>query len=195
RASLSRGAAARAAQAGTFFSDLNSGLPAGTAVYGNAVVEATGGIGDSGVLKVTKALNSQSGSFVIEDLDAGSPIAGFDVSYKLLIGGGTSTPADGISFCFGPDLPNLAWGEEGTGMGLRFLFDVYDNATPTVPETPLAPSIDVAVGGTIVATSKRTIATITTNGYVDVHIRVNADGSLNFDYRGETLFTNFFLPG
>ena len=104
--SLLLAAAALSAQAGTFTSDFNSGLPAGTAVYGNAVVEATGGIGDSGVLKVTKAINSQSGSFVIEDIDAGNPIAGFDVTFKLLIGGGTATPADGISFCFGPDLPN-----------------------------------------------------------------------------------------
>jgi hypothetical protein len=178
------------ARAGVFNSDFNSGLPAATAVYGNAVVEGTGGVGDSGALKLTKAVNSQQGAFVIEDLDAGSPIFGFDISFKLLIGGGTGTPADGMSVCFGPDLPNGTWGEEGAGAGLRFSFDIYDNGN----EVPLAPSIDVAVGGTKLATSKRTIATISTNGYVDVRIRLNPDGSLNFDYRGETLFTNYFLP-
>jgi hypothetical protein len=184
-------ATALSVQAGTFFSDFESGLPANTAVYGNAIVESTGGVGGSGCLKITKAVNSQSGSFVIENIDGGNPIYGFDISYKVLMGGGTATPADGMSLCFGPDLPNGTWGEDGAGSGLRFAFDIFDNGN----ETPLAPSIDVGIGGTKLATSKETIASISTNAFVDVHIRLNPDGSLNFDFRGRTLFTNFFLPG
>src|SRR6266571_3998104 len=183
-------AATLSAQAGSFSSDFNSGLPAGATLYGTAVVEPTGGVGDSGCLKLTKAINSQSGSIVLDDLDGGQPIYGFDVSYDVLIGGGTATPADGMSLCVAPDLPNGAWGEQGTGSGLRFVFETYANAAGPPPP----PSIDVGVGGAKDITKKQTIASITTNGFVHVHMRLNPDGSVNFDFRGQTLFTNFFIP-
>ncbi len=182
-------AATLSARAGSFSSDFNSGAPTGATLYGNSVIESSGGVGDSGCLKLTKNIGGQSGGYVLDDLDNGQPIFGFDISYDVLLYS-SGTPADGMSLCYGPDLPNGTWGEEGTGIGLRFCFDTYDNGN----EVPLAPSIDVAVGGTKDATSKRTIATITTNGFVHVHIRLNPDGSLNFDYRGQTLFTNYFIP-
>jgi len=63
--------AASTSFAGTFSSDFNSGTtPAGTTVNGTTVVEATGGVNDSGVLKLTKAINSQSGN------NPGAPVAG-----------------------------------------------------------------------------------------------------------------------
>ena len=67
-------AATLSAQAGSFSSDFNSGLPAGATLYGTAVVEPTGGVGDSGCLKLTKAINGQLGSIVLDDLDGGQPI-------------------------------------------------------------------------------------------------------------------------
>src|SRR4030095_15684552 len=78
---------------------------------------------------------------------------------------------------------------------LRFGWDIYNN-----PDTPPAPRINVMVGGTIVASKPYTIAGITTSGdvttwWTDVHIRLNADGSLNLDYKGTNVFTNFFVPG
>src|SRR5437588_13094605 len=96
------------ARAGTFFSDFNSGaLPPGTHTNANAAggafLELTGGVGDSGCLKLTKNVNSQNGSFILDDLDAGGTIYGFDVTYKVRIGGGTSTPADGMSLSVAPD--------------------------------------------------------------------------------------------
>ena len=86
--------AASTSFAGTFSSDFNSGTtPPGTTVNGTTVVEATGGVENSGVLKLTKAINSQSGSFVIDDLDSGNPAYGFDLTAKVRLGGGTATPA------------------------------------------------------------------------------------------------------
>src|SRR6266404_6893468 len=96
-------------QAGSFTSDFNTGaLPPGTHTNANAAggafLELSGGVGDSGCLKLTKHINSQNGSFILDDLDAGQPIYGFDITYKLRIGGGSGTPADGISLSVGPDL-------------------------------------------------------------------------------------------
>ncbi len=106
-------AAALPSQAGNFSTDFNSSPPAppaGTAVYGNAVIEGTGGVGASGCLKLTKAVNSEQGSFVLDDLDGGAQIYGFDVSYDLLLGGGT------FNSC-GRHQPLLRAGPAGRGLG------------------------------------------------------------------------------
>src|SRR6266480_705760 len=187
------------ARAATFSSDFNAGTnaPGGTTLNGSAVIETTGGVNNSGVLKLTKAVNGQSGSFVIDDLDAGAPVYGFDMTFKVRIGGGSSTPADGFSVNFAPDLSDTSIpSEEGSGTGLTFAFDIYNNVSLTgVPESPPAPSIDVKVGGQTVGTRHQTIASITTgSNFEEVHMQVNLNGSLNMTYKGAVLFTNFFLP-
>jgi hypothetical protein len=56
--------------------------PLGSTVFGSAVIEPTGGVGDTGVLKITKNVNDQLGSFVIDDLDAGVAVNGFDLRLR-----------------------------------------------------------------------------------------------------------------
>ncbi len=99
--------------AGNFSSDFNSGLPAGTAVYGSATVASMGGFTNSGCVQLTTATASLSGGFIIDDLDAGQPLVSFTATYKALIGEGTG--ADGMSFNFANDLPDGAISEEGSG--------------------------------------------------------------------------------
>src|SRR2546423_2838905 len=66
------------AQAGAFFSDFNSGsTPAGSTLYDAAVIEGTGGFTNSGCVKLTKAVGSVQGGYIINDLDAGQPVVGF----------------------------------------------------------------------------------------------------------------------
>lgn len=194
RAALLFGAASTAF-AGTFSSDFNSGTtaPPGTTLNGTTIIDTTGGINDSGVLKLTKAINSQSGSFVIDDLDSGKPVYGFDLTAKVRIGGGTATPADGFSINFDPTAnANTATGEEGTSGGITFAFDIYDNGN----ETPPAPSIDLKVGGQLIATHKMSIADFDTGAdFADLHITVGADGAVSLAYKGGILFTNVYFPG
>ncbi len=185
--------AASTSFAGTFSSDFNGGAtPAGTTVNGTTVVESTGGVGDSGVLKLTKAINSQSGSFVIDDLDAGNPVYGFDLTAKVRIGGGTATPADGFSVNFDPTASSgTTTGEEGTAGGITFAFDIYDNTN----ENPPAPSIDLKVGGTTIATHKMSIADFDTGAdFVDLHATISPDGAASLAYKGNIIFTNVYFP-
>jgi len=193
-------ATALAARAGTFTSDFNTGnLPSGSHTNANtsggAYLELTGGVGDSGCLKLTKSINSQNGSFILDDLDAGQPIYGFDATFKLRIGGGTTPPADGFSLVVDPNLTDTSlFGETGTGTGLAFGWDIYNN-----PDTPPSPQIEVRVNGAQVAYKGYTVAGISTTGdvttwWTDVHIHLNPDGSLNLDYQGVNVFTNLFLP-
>lgn len=194
-------AAALSVRAGTFSNNFNTGdLPPGTYTNANAgggaYLELTGGVGDSGCLKLTKNINGQQGSFILDDLDAGNPIYGFDITFKVRIGGGTATPADGFSLSVGPALTETSnFGEGGAGGGLIFAWDIYNN-----PDTPPAPRINVITPGGQVAYKGYTIAGITTSGdvttwWADVRIRLDADGSLDLDYKGANVFTNFFIPG
>ncbi|RYD25227.1 MAG: hypothetical protein EOP86_27590, partial [Verrucomicrobiaceae bacterium] len=68
-------------RASTFNANFNDGqVPPGAAVFGNSgdnasgVIELSGGVGDSGVLKLTKAVNGKNGSMIIGDLDAGGAV-------------------------------------------------------------------------------------------------------------------------
>ena len=70
---------------------------------------------------------SQRGGFIIEDLDNGAKVGSFNAKFKVRVGGGTETPAQGFSFSFGPDIPDAGIGEGGAGTGLIVSFDTVDN--------------------------------------------------------------------
>src|SRR5437867_3259490 len=160
-------------QAATFFADFNSGLPAGTAVFGNSIVAATGGYTNSGCLKLTTNAASQTAGFVItNDLDTGTPVVSFTATFKALVGGGTA--ADGFSFNFAPDVPFGPIGEEGAGTGLTVEFDTFLNTTDP---NDAAPAIDVKVGGSEIASL--IVPGLRPNTFVDVFIQLAPDGTLN----------------
>jgi hypothetical protein len=188
--------AASQTYAGVFTANFDDGaVPAGSTIWGTTVVEPTGGVNNSGVLKLTKALPNQGGSFIINDLDAAQPVNGFDLRFKLRMGGGGGTPADGFSFSVAPNLPDGTWGEEGTGSGLSVAFDIYNNAAAGTPAE--APSIDIKWPGTTVLRETRVPIGFlrTTNAYVDVQIKLDTDGSLDVIYNGTPVYTDLLLPG
>ncbi|HKS37574.1 MAG TPA: hypothetical protein VJW76_10320 [Verrucomicrobiae bacterium] len=122
--------------AGTFSSDFNAGVPpAGMTLHGTALNydHSTGGVGNSGVLKLTDATGSQQGGAIIDDFDSGASIAGFDVTFDLYIGSGNG--ADGMSFFFG-DFGDAAHAEEGPGTinGLTIVFDVFNSGGTELPK-------------------------------------------------------------
>jgi hypothetical protein len=169
--------------AGTFSTDFNSGAPAAASVTGTAVVDSMGGVGDSGVLKLTTADNDQQGSFLIDDLDGGAVVSGFTATFKLLIGGGNG--ADGFSFNFANDLADV-FGEEGSGKGFTAAFDIYDNGGGE------APAIDLKNGGVVMASTKGVGSLLIQNKFVDVRIKVNTDGTLNLSMDNQVIYTNFY---
>src|ERR1039458_6191360 len=138
-----------AAYAGTFTTDFNSGLPAGTAVYGSALVDTTGGVGNSGCLKMTTNAVNQNAGFIINDLESGAAINAFTATFQLVLGSASGTPADGFSFNYAGDVPDGTIDEEGAPVtsGLTVEFDTFtNNAT-----TDLL-GIDVKWNGTEIAT-------------------------------------------
>src|ERR1035441_6925723 len=74
------------AQAGSFFTDFESGTPAGSTVYPNAFIDSTGGYTNSGCLKLTLASGTGPGSFIIDDLDLGTPVVSFTALIRSVEG-------------------------------------------------------------------------------------------------------------
>jgi hypothetical protein len=197
-----------ASQAGTFNSDFNSGIPWDITLLGNAADydHSSGGVNNSGVLKITTATASQQGTAVVEDLDAGQVVAGFEVEFDLFIGGGNG--ADGFSFVFG-DFPDwTTFGEEGPSNieGLTISFDSYNNGGSPAE----APAIDLKWNNVVMAHrrvgaastttgaqpigSANTVRNQTTTGgaavYWPVKVRVETDGRLHLAYNNVVIFTN-----
>ena len=195
-------------EAGTYSTDFNSGVPpAGMTLFGTALTydDTSGGITNSGVLKLTDTTASQGGGAIIDDFDSGAPIGGFDATFQLYIGSGNG--ADGMSFFVG-DFADGAYSEEGPGTinGLTICFDVFNNGgTPAE-----APAIDVKwnnvvlvhrlVGADSATTGASPIGTATTirtqatqGGaavYVPVKIHADTDGTLDLVFNNVVVFTN-----
>ena len=187
-------------------------VPAGTAVFGNALVDTSGGVTNSGALKLTIAANNENGAFVVSDPDAGLPVYGFTARFKTLVGGGSVPPADGFAFAFGNDIPAdpTAGGphfEEGGGLGanLQVTFDIYNNdgifGYYPGDEPQPAPSIDVRFGGQVLGTVQLPISFMETGvnddgtpALKDTIIQLNTDGTLNVVYHGALVFNHLAIP-
>jgi hypothetical protein len=163
----------------------NSGLvPAGAATYGTATVSGTGGVGDSGVLKVVNAVNGQQGNLVISEFSGGTAQTGFLAAWDMRLGGGSSPPADGMSFNWAVDLPNAVSGDEnGAGSGLSICFKLYTS-----------PGIHIRWAGTTLAVlSVPYTSLVTGSGYVPAIVRLDADGLVRVAYNG--LSVSAYIPG
>lgn len=158
--------------AGTFSTGFNSGPPARGMTFGNAAIDRTGGVEESGVLRLTESKADQEGAFVINDLDPDKAVSGFIATFKVRIGGGNG--GEGFSFNLAPDIPDGTFSEEGVGLGLSVSFDTFDVRGVE------APSIDVKFRGVLVASAR--FNPRTGDGFVDVSIRVDEDGTIDVDY-------------
>src|SRR5688572_26784210 len=145
--------------AGTFTANFNdNAVPAGTYLNG----QNGGGVVEAGVLKITKTVGSQTGGFIIEDLDNGAPVYGLNFTAKIRVDS-AGTPADGFSLNFGPDISETTGAaggeyEDGVGSGIRIAFDTYSNAG----EFPPSPSIALRLGGTVIRHIQRPAADLMT---------------------------------
>lgn len=168
--------------AGSFTSDFSDPWQLGYTLNGTAYVE-------EGHCALTYAQNSQQGTIILDDLDGGWPIESFTAKFKLKIGPGSGNPADGVSFCFGPDVTSYSnFGEEGTGNGLIICFDIYDNGGGE------APAVEVKYGGASIAITKFAKSDMVTSKYEDVEVKLYRNGTLDLTYKGQKLCQGLILP-
>lgn len=175
--------------------DFNDGIvPDGTFVFGaDGALDLGGHIGeDLTTIHLVDAANNQSGGFAVDDLNAGEPVYSLAAAFKVLVGGGSATPADGFSFNWGSDLAANPVGEleNGFGTGLSIAFDIYNNLDFE------APSIDVRFGGVLLAQKLVPLSFITTGDqWADVKIYLHNDGTLDVSYKGVIIYDRLPVPG
>ena len=167
-------------------------VPDGTAVYGTALVDPAAGFGGTGGLILTTNKNNQNGSFVIDDLAFGAVVDGFTVAFKLKIGPGSITAADGASFSLGPtSRTGRSPPQQGVGPGLAVSFDTYDNATNEAPAIDVYYGVDPSMvpqnytGNILHKSFPKT--TLVNSRYVQVIVHMGTDGKLDLSYDGVVL--------
>jgi hypothetical protein len=135
------------------------------------------------------------GSYFIDDLAGGLKVSGMTAAFKLRMDDhGANPPADGLSFVWGEDIGESAFGEDGSGSGLVISIDTWDNSVAPVP--PEAPAIDALYNGEQLGHTMVTAATLNTEGqYVPVIVRVNPGGKLDVCFNGQLYYQGLTMPG
>ena len=90
-------------------------------------------------VELTPATNDQSGTMIIKSIPPRQKVSRMVVKFQVQTTGGTTPPADGFSFNFGPDLAaNQPIGVDGIANGLAVTFDTHDGGDPDS-----APAVEV----------------------------------------------------
>jgi hypothetical protein len=146
---------------------------------------------EAGHLVIVYADEGLQGAAVLDDLDPGKAIESFNMTFKLRIGGGTSTPADGMAVVLGNIDSTANYGEEGPSgvAGLTVCWDIYDNGGGE------APAIDVKVNDVVVAHKSYDIFGIISDSFTTASIALTKNGRLTVSYKGQPVFTDIELPG
>jgi hypothetical protein len=141
-------------------------------------------------LIMTVNQNNLSGSFSPNDFDAGAPIDSFIATFKLQFGPGTSTPADGAAFSFGPDVnqSSTTYNEVGAG-GASFAVSFHTYTSNG------GPAVDVYLHGQRIGHVPVPVAQMVNSQLQDVVIQLKRNSTLNVTYAGQVLYTNLYLPG
>ena len=171
----------------TFSMNFVQGTPVGTAMFGEAVL-------DAGWLKLTQP-NTAFGIFHIDNFSGAMPVHGFEAKFTAALFGSTccgggAFPADGFSFNLVPAASVLANpgynepGEEGSDAGLAVNFDTWDNGGGE------GPAVEVKWRGQVIARqsfqASQSPAGITTARAAarEVLINLASDGRLTVSYGG-----------
>jgi len=177
--------------------DFNSGVPAGTTLFGDATV-------NGGILKlVTLPANGGWGVAYVDDFGGGKSVQAFHATFKAALFGSTccgGAPADGFSFNLvsaNSVLPTPGYGqpaEEGLDEGLAITFDTWDNGAPD------AIAISVKWRGQFIreapfqASQSPSGATDFNSAKRDVVIDLTADGKVSVSYGGTPVISSVAVP-
>ena len=179
----------------------------------DAELRNSGGIADSGYLSLTDAAGSERGTFILDGgFTPGQAFTQFEIEAEIRMGGGTATPADGISFnIVRPGDPVLddgnGWAsspsgaesnlpEEGTTTGLAIALDEYFSGGDDVigvsirVDNVLVDQISLPTlhGAVDDATSLQTGPSLDGLGWAPLSIIFAADSTLTISYKNTVLY-------
>jgi uncharacterized repeat protein (TIGR01451 family) len=178
----------------SYASDFNSGLPAGATIFGTATVEVGGGADGSGHIRLNPALANQAGSLILNEMTPRRRVSAFVASFKLRIAEGSTEPADGFSFNFGPDLTigTSTGAEGGVGTGLSLCVDNFRFAPIPLGGTANTSGVKLRYGGGDVAYMRT--PTWDRDAWVPITVSVTAEGKVNVLINGTNVFGELSIP-
>ena len=139
-------------------------------------------------LILTVNQNNLAGSIAPNDFDNSAAIQAFTSTFKLQFGPGTANAADGLSFSFGPDVSQTtAYSEVGSG-GNSFAVSFHTYTSNG------GPAVDVFLYGTRIAHYPLLKSDMVNSQLQDVAIQLKQNSTLSVSYRGQSVFTNLYLP-
>src|ERR1041385_4045097 len=116
--------------AGTYVNDFSNSTPDRMTLNGGFLAAPNDTVPypaiEGGHLAIVYAEGSLNGTVVLDDLDAGSAIESFNMTFTLRIGGVSSTPADGMCVFLGAIDSAAKFGEEGPADGANGLSVCWD---------------------------------------------------------------------
>ena len=139
-------------------------------------------------LILTVNQNNLSGAISPWDFDNGGTIQAFTSTFKLQFGPGSGNAADGLSFSFGPGVSQTtAYSEVGAGAGSFVVcFHTYTSNG--------GPAVDIYLNGTQIAHYPMVKTNMVNSLLQDVMIQFKENSTLSLTYRGQSVFTNLYLP-
>jgi hypothetical protein len=197
--------------AGVISSDFSTAtLPAGATLAGNDAIIV------GGQLQLTSAANSMNGGMLIPNpLNVSSNNYQIDFDF-ITTTSGSSTPADGLSYSYGPDVVALpaafSWitdgsvvgpaesnPENGSGSALKVAFDAYTNGSNTegvylMYNAPIKNQFPTSTGVLNYTNNVAWRATETAGATTHVTVTINDAGQLNMLLNGAPYITNQQLP-
>ena len=197
--------------AGVISSDFSTAtLPAGATLAGNDAIIV------GGQLQLTSAANGKTGGMLIPNpLNVSSNNYQIDFDF-ITTSSGSSTPADGLSYSYGPDVVALpvaySWitdgsvvgpaqsnPENGSGSALKVAFDAYTNGSNTegvylMYNAPIKNQFPTSAGVLNYSNNVAWRATETAGATTHVTVTINDAGQLNMLLNGVPYITNQQLP-
>jgi len=197
--------------AGVISSDFSTAtLPAGATLAGNNALIV------GGQLRLTSAANSMNGGILIPNPTNASS-NNYQIDFDLITtSSGSSTPADGFSYSYGPDVVAVPTGtgsstvgapvapgstnpENGSGSNLKIAFDAYTNGANTqgiyaMYNAPIWNQTPTSTGVLNYSNNVAWRATATAGATTHVTVKINDAGQLSMLLNGAPYITNQQLP-
>jgi len=187
--------------AGSYTNNFDPTQPTDLTFGGNTVLTAYLTNQPQNCVVLSDNNTSEQASITTPDFDNTQAIESFTANFQLRLGPGTSPPADGVAFSFGPDVyAGAVYSETGaTGPGdLVIEFHTWNNGPSTVGGVvyPVnAPAVDINIGGNQVGLYLFPMAEMVDSEFHPVSIQLTRAGKVSVVYQGQLIYTNFFVWG
>jgi len=187
--------------AGSYTNNFDPSQPTDLSFGGNAVLTAYLTNQPQNCVVLTDNSTSEQTGITMPDFDNSQAIESFTATFQLELGPGTSPPADGVAFSFGPDVyAGAAYSETGAGgpQDLVIEFHTWNNGPSTVGGVTYpvnAPAVDINFGGNQVGLVLIPMAQMVDSQFHNVSIQLTRAGKVSVVYLGQIIYTNFFIDG